>query len=162
MAITNTASDRGKHIDDLRAAIEHRATWFYLLVQEAKERGLGYEFAREAVRKTGNFHGETRLTPTDDFYKFSSDFLTENVRNIFEMEVNPSDDELNVTFGYCPLVSAWQKLGANEEEMAVLCDIAMDGDRGITEKFPGFEFHLGKTIAQGASSCQLRFTRKEG
>ena len=50
------------------------------------------------------------------------------------MEDTCEDGKLSVDFHYCPLVAAWKKLGATDEECAVLCDIAMDGDRGICEK----------------------------
>ena len=52
-------------------------------------------------------------------------------RKVFEMDVIKStDDELELHFHYCPLVKAWQKCGCSDEEIAMLCDIAMCGDRG--------------------------------
>jgi len=51
------------------------------------------------------------------------------------------------------------KMGKNPEELDLLCDIAMDGDRGIGSRFPDFEFKLGKTIAQGNPVCQIRFDK---
>ena len=35
------------------------------------------------------------------------------------------DDSLYLDFHYCPLVKAWQKAGCTDEEIARLCDIAM-------------------------------------
>jgi hypothetical protein len=78
------------------------------------------------------------------------------------MEVVGADEErYHLDFHYCPLVSAWKKLGATSEEIEQLCDIAMDGDRGIAEQFPNFEFSLGETIAAGDPICQIRFDLKE-
>lgn len=74
------------------------------------------------------------------------------------MEDTCTDHELSVDFHYCPLVAAWKKLGATDEECSVLCDIAMDGDRGICEKM-GFDFHLGKTIANGDDICEVRIKK---
>ena len=37
--IKNNAEDRGQHIEDLRNAFEHRATWMYLMYKEAKKTG---------------------------------------------------------------------------------------------------------------------------
>ena len=34
-------------------------------------------------------------------------------------------DTLYLDFHYCPLVKAWQKAGCTDEEIARLCDIAM-------------------------------------
>ena len=45
------------------------------------------------------------------------------------------------------------------EEMAELCDIAMEGDRAVGASFDAFEFTLGETIAQGCPACQIRFDR---
>ena len=33
-----------QHIDDMRAAFEHRAVWFALLIDEARKRGLDMSF----------------------------------------------------------------------------------------------------------------------
>jgi hypothetical protein len=78
------------------------------------------------------------------------------------MEVVAADRErYYLDFHYCPLVSAWKKLGASQEEIVHLCDIAMDGDRGIAEQFPDFQFSLGETIAAGHPVCQIRFDLKK-
>jgi len=157
--IKNEASDRGQHIKDLRDAIEHRATWFYYLVQEAKKRGLDYDFARDAITACGCFHGNNKYTKTDDLVVFAPEFISDNVRNIFEMDTTLTEDEFNIEFHYCPLVAAWKKLTDDEEEIAMLCDIAMDGDRGIASTFDNFEFHLGKTIAKGDNICEVCFKK---
>lgn len=157
--IKNNPSDKGAHIKDLRDAIEHRATWFYLMLKEAQKRGLDYDFARDAIRGCGCFHGENKYTKTDDLEAFTKEFANDNVVNIFEMDVNTTSDLLSIDFHYCPLVSAWKKLGATDEECATLCDIAMDGDRGIADTFPAFEFNLGKTIAKGDDICEVRFKK---
>ncbi|GAA4296059.1 hypothetical protein GCM10023142_34320 [Anaerocolumna aminovalerica] len=157
--IKNEASDRGQHIKDLRDAIEHRATWFYYLVQEAKKRGLDYDFARDAITACGCFHGNNKYTKTDDLAVFAPEFISDNVRNIFEMDTTLTEDEFNIEFHYCPLVAAWKKLTDDEEEIAMLCDIAMDGDRGIASTFDNFEFHLGKTIAKGDNICEVCFKK---
>lgn len=148
------------HIEELRSAIEHRATWFALMIEEAKKRGLDTSFARDAVYRCGAFHGEFKLPRTEDVKEFTDAFLTENVKKIFEMETEVSEDHLTVTFHYCPLVAAWQKLGISEEDIAEYCDIAMDGDRGIVSQYEKFEYRLGDTIAKGCPSCQLFITKK--
>lgn len=158
--ITNNPSDRGQHIKDLRDGIEHRATWFYYMLKEAQKRGLDYDFARDAIKGCGCFHGEHKYTKTDDIKAFAPEFISDNVRNIFEMETTVTDQALDIEFHYCPLVEAWRKLTDDEEEIAMLCDIAMDGDRGIASTFPEFTFELGKTIAKGDPVCEVCFRKK--
>jgi len=54
-------TEETKLVSEVRKAIEHRATWMYLLLKEARKRGLDWDdFAREAVRETGCFHGQLR------------------------------------------------------------------------------------------------------
>ncbi|MBS3750091.1 MAG: L-2-amino-thiazoline-4-carboxylic acid hydrolase [Anaerolineales bacterium] len=155
-----------KLVSEVRKAIEHRATWMYLLLKEARKRGLDWDdFAREAVRETGCFHGQLRREKMDDptsMEEFSTVFAAGTSRDVFEMEVLEADeDRYHLDFHYCPLVSAWEKQGASPEEIEQLCDIAMDGDRGIASQFPAFEFTLGKTLAQGHPVCQIRFDKKD-
>lgn len=157
--IKNNASDKGQHIQDLRDAIEHRATWFFYLVQEARKRGLGLDFARDAIKGCGCFHGQNKYTPTEDMEAFAKEFANQNVQDIFEMDVTTDADQMKIDFHYCPLVSAWRKLTDDEELIAELCDIAMDGDRGIAGEFPAFEFNLGKTIAKGDDICEVCFKK---
>ena len=76
------------------------------------------------------------------------------------MDDGVSDKEMKIDFHYCPLVAAWTKLTGDDEKIALLCDIAMDGDRGIASQFPSFEFELGKTIAKGDGICEVRFHKK--
>lgn len=76
------------------------------------------------------------------------------------MDVKNDGKELAIDFGYCPLVSAWKKLTNDEKDIALLCDIAMDGDRGIISQYENFEFELGKTIAKGDAICEVRIRDK--
>ncbi|WP_026368805.1 L-2-amino-thiazoline-4-carboxylic acid hydrolase [Aminiphilus circumscriptus] len=151
-----------KGTTDLRNAIEHRATWFYLLLDEARKKGLSWdEFARAAIFRCGRFHGEHKFSPTDSLVQFAREFANEDVRKIFEMDVKESTEErFVVEFHYCPLLSAWLKQEVSAEDAAHLCDIAMDGDRGILDAFPAFAFDLQCTLAQGAEVCRVVVTRR--
>ncbi len=102
---------------------------------------------------------ERWLTPTS-LAEFAKVFAGETSRAVFEMEVVAQDEErYHLDFHYCPLVSAWEKLGATPEEIQQLCDIAMEGDRGTADQFPAFTFSLGKTIAEGEEVCEIRFDK---
>ena len=79
---------------------------------------------------------------------------------VFEMKIlRCTDDNLDIDFHYCPLVKAWQKQGCSDEQIKLMCDHAMCGDRGIAESF-GCKLDLPKTIANGDGVCQIRFVRK--
>lgn len=155
-----------KVVREVRKAIEHRATWMYLLLKEARERGLDWdEFARPAVWTTGCLGGQARrekMSDPDSLVEFADVFAGETSRAVFEMEVVAQDEErYHLDFHYCPLVSAWEKLGASAQEIRHLCDIAMDGDRGTADQFPAFRFSLGKTIAAGDGVCEIRFDKQD-
>jgi len=162
MTIKNQAKINEEHINDLRGAFEHRATWFYLLLDEARKEGLDWDkFARKAIFRCGCFHGNNKFSDTEDLKKFANEFANELVKKIFEMEiVELTDDKFVVEFNYCPLVAAWLKLTDNEEEIDHLCDIAMDGDRGILSTYDKFTFDLQETIASGGDVCRIVITKE--
>ena len=146
----------------MRNFIEHRATWMGLLIDEAKKAGLSTEFAHNAIRRCGCFHGLNKYSRTDDLTVFAPEFANKDVVDIFEMEILESSKKaLNINFHYCPLLAAWRKLGLPEEDMPELCDIAMDGDRGIISTYAdeGFSFKLGKTLAKGDDVCEIRISK---
>ena len=65
---TNRESDQPDQIVlEVRKAIEHRATWMYFLLQEARQRGLDWDdFARQAVARTGALHGQLKREKMED------------------------------------------------------------------------------------------------
>jgi hypothetical protein len=164
MSIKNTPTiTTDQRVNDTRAALEHRATWFQLLAEEAEKAGADWEaFARKAIRRCGVFHGNTKFTKTDDVKALGKQFASELYSKVFEMDVKElSDEKFEVEFHYCPLVAAWQKQTQDEQRIAKLCDVAMDGDRGIVSTFPKFEFELGETIAQGGKGCTIIIRKKK-
>jgi hypothetical protein len=148
-------------INLVRSCIEHRATWMALTFDEMDKRGLDAEgITRAAVRRCGNMHGlnfKAQCKNPKDLRDFNAVFLPENGRKNFEIEVVGNDkDNLKAEFHYCALVNAWEKLGLSGERIALLCDIAMDGDRGIAESM-GITLDLTDTISKGCSTCKLHF-----
>ena len=119
------------------------------------------EIGHPAIRACGNIHGKdlVALSGTNSLTGLKKKLFTKPAQMVFEMKILESDaNKLSIDFGYCPLVSAWQKLKCSDEEIARLCDIAMEGDRGIAEMFGG-KLKLGKTIANGNKTCEIRFTK---
>ncbi|MBU4227379.1 L-2-amino-thiazoline-4-carboxylic acid hydrolase [bacterium] len=162
MVIKNESKICGQYTNDLRAFIEHRATWFYLLLKEVRERNLDWEnIGRKAVLSCGKFHGNNKFTKTSDLKEFAHQFANDTVKKVFEMEIKElTESKFVVEFNYCPLVAAWLKLTNNEDDIATLCDIAMDGDRGIISTFNSFDMQLGETIASGDKVCRLTIYKK--
>jgi len=163
MAIENKPTVNETHTNDMRSALEHRATWFYLLLEEAEKAGMDWEaFARHAITRCGVMHGDAKFTKTEDLKAFGKEFANDLYSKIFEMEVKEnSAEKFEVVFHYCPHVAAWQKLTNDEKKIEKLCDIAMDGDRGIISTFPKFQFELGDTIAKGGKGCAITITKKK-
>ncbi len=144
-----------------RAAIEHRATWMGLIFEEFKKEGIDPEpILRRAIKRCGRMHGanfKAQCVNPESCEDFSDVFLGELGRKTFEMDVHTvTPRQVPVDFHYCALLSAWRKLGFDEETCALLCDIAMDGDRGIAEEM-GLGFELTDTIAKGCDTCKLKF-----
>ena len=162
-AIVNEATIDEEKIVLVRSAIEHRATWMALTYAEMEKAGADAEkITRAAVRKCGNIHGlrfREQCKDPADLSDFGNVFLTENGIKTFEMKVFGVDrDNVNAEFHYCALVNAWKKLGLDDQKIALFCDIAMDGDRGIAESM-GITLDLTDTIANGCKTCKLHFRK---
>lgn len=162
MAIKNESNiNDNKEVNINRAAIEHRATWMGLIYDEANKAGADAEgICRKAISRCGRMHGNNFKAACEDPKNvecFRKAFLPELGLNTFEMKVLDCDkDNLYIDFHYCPLLNAWKKLGFDDETCAKLCDIAMDGDRGIAASM-GYELELTDTIAKGCPTCKLHF-----
>lgn len=150
-----------------RNAIEHRATWMGLIMDEAKKAGIDLvPIARKAVGRCGCFHGlnayKKNMKKPEDLQAFADVFSSELTLKSFDMEIiERTDEKFLIHFHYCPLVSAWQKQGFSDEDIDTYCDIAMDGDRQIAASFDTFGFELGKTIAKGDKVCEVCFFKKK-
>lgn len=149
-----------------RAANEARATWAALFYLEAKADGIDLEpIMRRAIHKFGVINGTRELEQFSErplsASTYCKSFMTRSAPNTFEKElVSDNNDVVDIDFHYCSLVNAWQKLGLDDETCALLCDIAMEGDRGCAEAL-GLDFELNGSIAEGCEACHLRFkTRK--
>lgn len=159
--IKNTAKISEEKIDINRAQIEHRATWMGLIYDEAEKAGLDAEgLTRKAIKRCGGIHGASFKAACKDpnnCEDFKDAFLGEIGIKTFEMDnIKATYDDVSVDFHYCALVNAWKKLGFSDERCAKLCDIAMDGDRGIAEAM-GLKLDLTDTIAKGCDCCKLHF-----
>ena len=161
MEIKNNPQSREPAIETQRNAIGHRALWMYYLMDEARKRGLDWDdFARAAILRCGHYHGQTKFPKTESLEAFGTAFATDDLIKVFDMDVIAcNDDEFIVEFHYCPLVTGWMTQTQDAADLDKLCDIAMEGDRGIVAEYPGFAFDLQSTIARGDSVCRLVLTK---
>ena len=162
--IKNKPICQEEYVQKVRGAMQHRAQWLYLLLDEAKKRGADWEdAARAATSRCGCFQGADLNACWEDhssLKSFAQVFADEDFQKYFDMEILESTDGLLwIKFHHCPLVAGWQAIGCSDHEVAKLCDIAMDGDRNIA-KSCGLDFELGETIAEGGSCCELTFRLK--
>ena len=163
MAIRNVSLVYDEKVNINRKAIEHRATWMGLTYDEAVKAGAdGEAITRAAIKRTGRYHGandKAACSDPDDMRAFEKVFIDDLTKSTFQMDVTEcSRDDLRIEFHYCPLLSAWQKQGFDDETCELLCDMAMDGDRGISESM-GYELELTDTIAKGCDVCKLHFKK---
>jgi len=152
-------------VNGIRSAIEHRAVWFQMLLEEAEKSGGNVEkIGRAAIFQCGCYHGRQKFgncKNPSDLKEFLKVFADETVQKVFEMEiVESTENKLHVDFHYCPLVTAWQKLNLPEEKLPLLCDIAMEGDRGIISQFQSYRFQLDGSIAEGKPVCKIRIEKE--
>jgi len=146
-----------------RAQIEHRASWMGLFYDEMVNAGVDAEaIIRRAIKRYGRIHGEQvkkRCADPKSLEDFKKAFLSDVAKKTFAANIVEGDEaSLSIDFHYCALVNAWKKLGLDGKTCELLCDMAMDGDRSIAEVM-GLQFNLGRTIAQGCPSCELRFRK---
>ena len=164
MSIVNEPKLKNPLLMAIREQLEHRALWMYLLCDEAKKKGLNpEEYAPEAIKRCGLYQGALLVEKGGmgkSLKGLKKALFGKAAQWVFEMKIlRCTDDHLDIDFHYCPLVKAWQKQGCSDEEIQLLCDHAMCGDRGIAESF-GCKLELPKTIAKGDGVCQIRVVRK--
>lgn len=159
--IQNTPVYNEPYVQKVRGAMQHRAQWLYLILDEARKQGIELESAaRAAMARCGCFQGAGLYedwADHDSLRSFAEVFADEDFMKYFDMEiVEATDSQLKLRFHHCPLVAGWQAIGCSDEEVARLCDIAMDGDRNIAAACK-LDFTLGDTIARGGKCCELCF-----
>ena len=165
MSIHNEPKIKNGLLQAIREQLEHRALWMYLLCDEAKKKGLSpEEYAPNAIKRCGLYQGDLLVKKGgkgQSLKGLKKALFGVAAQLVFEMKIKRcTDDNLDIDFHYCPLVKSWQKQGCSDEEICMLCDHAMSGDRGIAESF-GCELELPKTIAKGDGVCEIRFVRKK-
>ncbi len=144
----------------VRDCIKDRATWFYLLLQAAKEQGADQaKIAESAIFKFGQGKGAKIGTVTNP-RQFFDGIATKNASLAFAMEeIQVAEDQGVYRFHHCALCDAWRELGCNQEEINQLCKLAMQGDYGVVSAFP-LKLEFNCTIADGSDYCEMVITKE--
>lgn len=146
---------------DVRVENEKRGMIYYLMVKHAVKNGLGKEiYARGAVNRIGRDNAR-QFEDYSNLPDFVFGFMNEGLISQFRPELKSmTDTEALVEFHYCPMLGGLMNMTNEAKELELLCDCAMETDRGLASAI-GLDFKLGRTIADGNSTCQLYFKCKE-
>jgi hypothetical protein len=150
-----------KTTEAVRAAIEDRATYLYLLLQEMRQANVDgrVAMAKRAIYRYGQIKAQT-MERQDSPVDFVQHQMRPGRQEIFAKEaVELTPERSEVRFHYCPLVQAWKRLGATPQELSQLCDIAMQGDFGIVSETP-MTLRIASSIARGDACCRLILEKK--
>lgn len=143
-------------IEKVRAAIKDRALYLALLYRSfskvlAPEQAE--KLAREAIFEFGRIKGKRdsgEMTPE----RWVEHHVEKGSGAVFNSRIFKGEDCCEQEMNFCPLIEAWKELGSGPEEMDLLCDIAMEVDRGRAA-YHGLEVEMPKRIGKGDSCCRL-------
>ena len=149
-------------VPKVRQAIKDRALWLLYLYRAFSEVLPAAEVEarmRHAIRQFGHDKGQR------DAADFGPDKWADNHKDKGSAEVFDSGQireagRYEQQMRFCPLIELWREEGCSPAEVALLCDIAMEGDRGRAEHH-GLKMELAATLAQGAPCCRLIVTAPE-
>ena len=149
-------------VEKLRAAHRKRAEYMYFIYQEMcadLDQAQAEKIMRRALAKAGAYYGKQMAdiqTPAD----FIAMIEGGNPPEIFGRQVLQKTDQVGAfSIGHCPLVDAWQRMELSREEVDLLCDIAMDTDRGAVVA-NGMNLEVKQCLTRGDAVCELEVTKQ--
>jgi len=143
-------------VQKVRGAIADRALYLALLYRSFSEvlpPDQAEELARKAIFEYGRTHGRRdpiKMTPE----KWVDSHVSKGSAAVFESRIIKAEDHCEQQMTFCPLVEAWQELGCSPAEIDLLCDIAMEVDRGRAA-YHGIPLDITHRIAAGDGYCCL-------
>jgi hypothetical protein len=143
-------------VKKIRAAIKDRALYLALLYRnfsQALPADQAEKLARQAIFEYGTLRGKNdsgKMTPET----WIDSHVSKGSAAVFESRVIRATDQCEQQMTFCPLVEAWQELGCSKEEIDLLCDIAMEGDRGRAT-YHNIPLVITHRIAAGDPYCCL-------
>jgi hypothetical protein len=149
-------SDQSNVVEKVRLAIQDRALYLALLYRsfsEALPAEQAEQLARQAIFAYGQARGKrdaAGMTPE----KWVDSHVSKGSAAVFESRIVKEADHCEQQMTYCPLVQAWRELGCTPAEIDLLCDIAMEVDRGRAA-YHGIPLDITHRIAAGDDHCCL-------
>jgi hypothetical protein len=143
---------------ELKAAFKNRAILYFLIFDELRQR-LGELEAttilKRAIYRRGRQIGQ-QFAPfaPSDLPGLKDAFLgiISDEGRLFRPQVVRTDTEsLEIHLESCPLKEAWEDMGLSQHELALMCEIAGEIDRGTFEG-AGFSFQPD-TWQPGRTGC---------
>ena len=156
-----------KLVKDVRNAIRDRAVIYYYIYEALKEevgKKKAVKIMKDSVYRRGEDHAADYVNSgepiniaslADKFVKYSP--ARGKIFHPYIKEITLKTTDL--VMGKCPLVEAWRKMGLDNEEVELLCDIANQIDYGKYEKL-GYSLKIKETIAKGNLCCLLQVSPK--
>lgn len=143
-------------VPKVRRAIKDRAAWLLFIYRSLGEALPAEEVERhlrQAIRKFGHYKGRND-GPGFSARRWIDGHEEKGSAEVFSSKLVREEGSNEQQMGFCPLIELWREEGCTQEEIELLCDIAMEGDRGRAEEHD-LEMELSETIARGASRCRL-------
>ncbi len=146
----------------LRGAVKDRALYLALLFRTFSRvlpREEVERLAREAIFEYGRLKGRAdgqRLSAAEWVSR-----TPVGQDSVFGTSVVKGPRECQEIMVSCPLMEAWQEMGCTPEEINLLCDIAMEVDRGRAD-FHGLECLIERRMGRGDEDCRLVLRRRGG
>jgi hypothetical protein len=143
-------------VEKVRGAIKDRATYLALLyrsystVLTAQE---AQKVAREAIFEFGRIKAQKDPVPFSP-QTWVDKHVAKGSADVFCSRIIKKADHSEQQMTYCPLVEAWQELGCSKQEIDLLCDIAMEVDRGRAA-YHGIPLEITHRIAKEDATCCL-------
>lgn len=154
-------SQMDEMMERLRNAFKDRALYLALLYRSFS-RALPSEevekLAREAIFEFGRIKGRA-----DGAGITAEEWVTKTPTeedSVFGTSVVKDPEGCKEIMTSCPLVEAWQEIECNPEEISLLCDIAMEVDRGRAD-FHDLYCDLPRRISKGDEHCCLILRNRE-
>lgn len=143
-------------IEKVRAAIKDRAIFLALLLKSYSKVLPAQEAqrcAREAIFEFGRIKAQKDPLPFSA-EKWVERHVAKGSSEVFESQIQINKDNSVQQMTVCPLVEAWRELGCDQQEIGLLCEIAMEGDHGRAA-FHGVSLEITHTLAKGDAFCRL-------
>ncbi len=143
-------------VEKVRAAIKDRALYLAFLYRsfsEAMPAEEAEKLARKAIFDYGRYKGAMdsgKATPES----WVDHHMAKGSGAVFESRVAKEEGYCLQEMTFCPLMEAWRELGCSAEEMDLLCDIAMEVDRGSAAAH-GLTVEMPMRIGKGDAHCRL-------